>query len=693
MAKEKRAKILPEVASMKVNNKEEGINQSEKDDVSMEDNTHESGETTTEDSRYVSASEMEVDIEETRHANTAGVSSNEKVNNNTRMAENNREVDRKAREEYMNRAGVLERGVSELDASELSNQKQVKFTEGTNVTYKLVLKLQKDRIQTKREEEIKANTSEEERQINNREEKRDIPEGLNRERDIITRLAAKLIYYTDQDWEFRRILQEIIQGPEQKELGVRNQDEALRVKEDILQKKKELKLDKKIRKQRMIVGEIKREFRKDQERQMARDGDGETYKEDSLEDKFTREELKRALEMIRKNSAPGRDGIEYRMLKDMTEEMEDVMFEICNEVWTTDWFPEDWRQYQTMFIDKVGKKKVRPIALSSCVGKVMEKMVNERLVWWTERENKLVRNQNGFRRGRLGIPYLINIVLPLITMSFIVFTLVCNRMCPSWLSRCSWLRTTIWAGIQANVGTWTLTQRRVRETGVLPTLRPRLWKGCRPHIEHFHTMKLFTQSKERRKNGFPTFHANQGPPLSTPACGGEATAIARIIRTAFGFVQDDKNHADGKCKVRLRKSTGGKAPTNIWRRRQPVKALLQPVKKPHRYHPGIVALREIRRYQKSTELLICKLPFQRLSSAVMALQEATYLFGLFEDTNLCAFHVKRIIIMPKDIQLARRIRGEHSTMTSSGNPKDTQDGQPGYPRSIPIKSRDILWMS
>ncbi|KAI1722055.1 core histone h2A/H2B/H3/H4 domain-containing protein [Ditylenchus destructor] len=101
------------------------------------------------------------------------------------------------------------------------------------------------------------------------------------------------------------------------------------------------------------------------------------------------------------------------------------------------------------------------------------------------------------------------------------------------------------------------------------------------------------------------------------------------------------------------------------------------VKKPHRYRPGTVALREIRRYQKSTELLIRKLPFQRLvreiaqdfktdlrfqSSAVLALQEASeaYLVGLFEDTNLCAIHAKRVTIMPKDIQLARRIRGERT---------------------------------
>ena len=98
------------------------------------------------------------------------------------------------------------------------------------------------------------------------------------------------------------------------------------------------------------------------------------------------------------------------------------------------------------------------------------------------------------------------------------------------------------------------------------------------------------------------------------------------------------------------------------------------LKKPHRFRPGTVALREIKRYQKSTELLIKRLPFQRLvkeiaqnyksdlrfqASAVIALQEAaeSYMVSLFQDTNLCAIHAKRVTIMPKDMQLARRIRG------------------------------------
>lgn len=101
------------------------------------------------------------------------------------------------------------------------------------------------------------------------------------------------------------------------------------------------------------------------------------------------------------------------------------------------------------------------------------------------------------------------------------------------------------------------------------------------------------------------------------------------------------------------------------------------IKKPHRFRPGTVALREIKKYQKSTELLIRKLPFQRLvreiaadfkldlrfqSNAIAALQEAaeTYLVGLFEDSNLCAIHAKRCTVMAKDIQLARRIRGERA---------------------------------
>ena len=86
------------------------------------------------------------------------------------------------------------------------------------------------------------------------------------------------------------------------------------------------------------------------------------------------------------------------------------------------------------------------------------------------------------------------------------------------------------------------------------------------------------------------------------------------------------------------------------------------IKRPHHYCPGTVALREIRRYQKSTELLIRKLPFSCLVHEIGALQEAAeaYFVSLFDDTNLCTIHARRVTIMPKDIQLARRIHGEQA---------------------------------
>ena len=134
-----------------------------------------------------------------------------------------------------------------------------------------------------------------------------------------------------------------------------------------------------------------------------------------------------------------------------------------------------------------------------------------------------------------------------------------------------------------------------------------------------------------------------------------------------------------RTKQTARKSTGGKAP----RKQLATKAARKSapstggVKKPHRYRPGTVALREIRRYQKSTNLLIRKLPVQRLvrdiaqsfkirgedprfqSTAVLTLQETSeaFLVGVFEDTNLCAIHAKRVTIMNRDMQLALRICG------------------------------------
>ena len=139
-----------------------------------------------------------------------------------------------------------------------------------------------------------------------------------------------------------------------------------------------------------------------------------------------------------------------------------------------------------------------------------------------------------------------------------------------------------------------------------------------------------------------------------------------------------------RTKQTARKSTGGKAPrkqlaTKAAQKSAPAEGGVRR----RRVRPGTKALREIRKYQGlthkhtnlATKLLIRKLPFQRLvreiaqdiktdlrfqASAMMALQEAAeaYMVKLFDDANLCAIHAKRVTLMPKDIQLARRIRGE-----------------------------------
>ena len=107
-------------------------------------------------------------------------------------------------------------------------------------------------------------------------------------------------------------------------------------------------------------------------------------------------------------------------------------------------------------------------------------------------------------------------------------------------------------------------------------------------------------------------------------------------------------------------------------------------KKPRRHRPGVNALREIRKYQKSTETLIRKLPFQKIvrdictrvspttdyrfqTTALLALQESTemHIVKLFDDTNLCAMHGKRVTVMAKDMKLAQRIRGERRVCTSA----------------------------
>ena len=165
----------------------------------------------------------------------------------------------------------------------------------------------------------------------------------------------------------------------------------------------------------------------------------------------------------------------------------------------------------------------------------------------------------------------------------------------------------------------------------------------------------------------PSTSAQQRLKPKKPSAQSVKEAQAELKR----ILAEKREEKRKKAAARMAKKGGQKAPKGG-------------VKKRYRYRPGTVALKQIRQYQKSTELLIRKLPFQRLvreiasdseviksplcgkvrfqKAAIMALQEATeaYLVGLFEDSNLCAIHARRVTIMPKDIQLARRIRGERA---------------------------------
>ena len=141
-------------------------------------------------------------------------------------------------------------------------------------------------------------------------------------------------------------------------------------------------------------------------------------------------------------------------------------------------------------------------------------------------------------------------------------------------------------------------------------------------------------------------------------------------------------------KQTAKKSTGGKAPRKqlaqkAARQTAPAKARVRP----HRYRPGTVALREIRKWQKSTALLIRKLPFQRVlreiaedrkpgvrfqAGAITSLQHTAedMLTELFEEAQRAAIHAKRVTVMPKDIKLATRmLRGSPEFLSALGRNK------------------------
>ena len=189
-------------------------------------------------------------------------------------------------------------------------------------------------------------------------------------------------------------------------------------------------------------------------------------------------------------------------------------------------------------------------------------------------------------------------------------------------------------------------------------------------------------------------------PVICPTSVGTATVVAQTIlvesniamplETAGGKVPKQPAGRKAPCKQAVPQPKGRKTPGSGSIRYVPSEKGIREArvaghlyeddpekKKKNRFRPGHLALNEIRHYQKKANLLIRKLNFHHLiqeiaqqfnmelrfrSSTITSLQEASeaYLVCLFEDTNLCTIHAKRVTIMPKDIQLARRIRGERN---------------------------------
>ena len=129
--------------------------------------------------------------------------------------------------------------------------------------------------------------------------------------------------------------------------------------------------------------------------------------------KFTMRDLKRSLKKSN-NSSPGPDQIHYEILRHLPIETLHILLDIINETWKSDTFPESWREALIISIPKPGKDhfnplNYRPIALTSCICKTVERMVNERLVWYLEKNGLLAKQQCGYRSNRSTVDHLVRL--------------------------------------------------------------------------------------------------------------------------------------------------------------------------------------------------------------------------------------------------------------------------------------------
>jgi len=127
-----------------------------------------------------------------------------------------------------------------------------------------------------------------------------------------------------------------------------------------------------------------------------------SYNTETYNNPFSMDELVNAISKSH-DTAVGPDSIHYQMLKNLPDSAMDTLLVAVNFVWTTGNFPHEWHLATVIPIAKSGKDSTdptsyRPIALTSCLCKVMERMINTRLVWYLEKLKLITPVQSGFRK-------------------------------------------------------------------------------------------------------------------------------------------------------------------------------------------------------------------------------------------------------------------------------------------------------
>ena len=130
-----------------------------------------------------------------------------------------------------------------------------------------------------------------------------------------------------------------------------------------------------------------------------------------LSSPFSFKEFNIALDSKRIHSSPGLDGLDYESLQKLPTKYKLILLDIYNEMFKTTDYPQEWKNSFVHFIEKGNGLSVRPITLTSCLNKLFETLIKNKLQWWVENKNFIPKSQSGFRKGRSTVDNLTNLVL------------------------------------------------------------------------------------------------------------------------------------------------------------------------------------------------------------------------------------------------------------------------------------------